>query len=80
MALFGAAGAIFYVALNAEILSLRPGQTGSVSAAVSVIGMFGMGFPALVGATSDVFGLPAGLSLYLLIPVIILPLIARNWR
>jgi len=39
-----------------------------------------MGFPALVGATSDVFGLPAGLSLYLLIPVIILPLIARNWR
>ncbi len=80
MALFGAAGAIFYVALNAEILSLRPGQTGSVSAAVSVIGMVGRGFPALVGATSDVFGLAAGLSLYLLIPVIILPLIARNWR
>ena len=80
MAVFGAAGAVFYVTLNAEILSLRPGQTGSVSAAVSVIGMVGMGFPAVVGATSDAFGLAAGLSLYLLVPVIILPLVARNWR
>ncbi|HXQ09363.1 MAG TPA: MFS transporter [Caulobacteraceae bacterium] len=80
MVLFGAAGAVFYVALEAELLSLRPGQTGSVSAAVSLIGMVGMGFPALVGATSDAFGLAAGLSLYLLVPVIILPLVARNAR
>jgi predicted MFS family arabinose efflux permease len=80
MAVFGAAGAVFYVTLDAEILSLRPGQTGSVSAAVSLIGMLGMGFPALVGAVSDAFGLAAGLSLYLLVPVIILPLVARNAR
>jgi predicted MFS family arabinose efflux permease len=80
MALFGAAAAVFYVTLDAKILGLRPGQTGSVSAAVSLIGTVGMGFPAVVGATSDAFGLAAGLSLYLLVPVIILPLVARNAR
>ena len=80
MALFGAAAAVFYVTLDAKILSLRPGQTGSVSAAVSLIGMVGMGFPAVVGAVSDAYGLAAGLSLYLAVPVIILPLIARNSR
>ena len=80
MALFGAAAGVFYVTLDARILSLRPGQTGSLSAAVSLIGMVGMGFPAVVGAVSDAFGLAAGLSLYLVVPVIILPLVARNWR
>ncbi|HXQ45102.1 MAG TPA: MFS transporter [Caulobacteraceae bacterium] len=80
MALFGAAAAVFYVTLDARILSLRPGQTGSLSAAVSLVGMVGMGFPAVVGAVSDAFGLAAGLSLYLVVPVIILPLVARNWR
>ena len=73
-------GGRFYVTLDAKILGLRLGQTGSVSAAVSLIGMVGMGFPAVVGATSDAFGLAAGLSLYLLVPVIILPLVARNAR
>jgi predicted MFS family arabinose efflux permease len=80
MALFGAAAGVFYVTLDARILGLRPGQTGSVSAAVSLVGMVGMGFPAVVGAVSDAFGLAAGLSLYLVVPVIILPLVARNWR
>ena len=45
MALFGAAAAVFYVTLDAKILSLRPGQTGSVSAAVSLIGMVGWASP-----------------------------------
>ena len=80
MTLFGAAAAIFYVTLDAKILRLRPGQTGAVSAAGSLIGMVGMGFPAVVGAVSDAYGLAAGLSLYLLVPVIILPLVARNAR
>jgi hypothetical protein len=76
--LFGAAGAVFYVILNARVLALRPGQAGSVGATVSLIGMLGMGFPGVVGAVADAFGLGAGLALYALIPVLILPLVARN--
>jgi len=80
VALFGAAGAVFYVTLNAEVLALRPGQAGSVGATVSLIGMLGMGFPALVGAVADAFGLGAGLLLYALIPLLILPLAALSRR
>jgi len=80
MAAFGAAGAVFYVTLNAKVLALRPGQVGSVSAVVSLIGMVGMGFPGVVGAACDAFGLAGGLLLYVAVPVLILPLVARNAR
>jgi predicted MFS family arabinose efflux permease len=76
MALFGAASAVFYVTLQARLLALRPGQAGSVGAAGSAIGMIGMLFPSLVGAVADHFGLAAGVGLYALVPLAILPLIA----
>ena len=60
-------------ALSAVALRFGPAE-------YTVIGMLGMGFPAVVGAVSDAFGLAAGLSLYLLVPVIILPLVVRNAR
>jgi hypothetical protein len=69
---FGLSGAIFYATMQAEILSLRPGQAGSVSAVVSLIGMAGMGFPLATGALSDAFGLGAGVALYGVVPAIVL--------
>jgi hypothetical protein len=73
---FGAAGAVFYTTLGAISLGLRPGQAGATSAVVSTIGMIGMGFPALVGAIADSYGLGAGVGLYLAIPVLVLALAA----
>jgi predicted MFS family arabinose efflux permease len=80
MTIFGGAGAIFYVTLNAQLLGQRPGQAGSVSAAISLVGMIGLGFPAVVGAVSDAYGLAAGLGLYVLVPIAIVPLIATARR
>jgi predicted MFS family arabinose efflux permease len=76
---FGAAGAVLYNSLEAVILSLRPGQAGATSAVVSLVGMTGMGAPALVGALADAHGLGAGIALYAAVPPIILAL-AAAWR
>ncbi|MGH2355142.1 MAG: MFS transporter [Chloroflexota bacterium] len=73
---FGFAGAAFYAVLQATYLGLRPGQAGTSQAIVSTIGLFGIGFPALVGAVSDTFGLTAGLGLYAAVPLGILLLLA----
>jgi hypothetical protein len=73
---FGFAGAVFYAVLQATYLGLRPGQAGTSQAVVSTIGLFGIGFPALVGAVSDAFGLAAGLGLYVAVPLAILLLLA----
>jgi predicted MFS family arabinose efflux permease len=78
-AVFGAAGACFYTALQAAALGLRPGQVGATSAVVGLIGMIGMGFPALVGLVADAHGLAAGVGLYAAIPVVVLGL-AGLWR
>jgi MFS transporter, FSR family, fosmidomycin resistance protein len=72
---FGGSGAIFYATLQADILALRPGQAGSVSAVVSLIGMAGMGFPLATGALSDAFGLAAGVALYAIVPALVLGLV-----
>lgn len=69
---FGFTGAVFYAALQAKILMLRPGQAGSVSAVISLTGAVGLLYPALVGAASDRFGLAAGLGLYAAIPLALL--------
>lgn len=69
---FGVSGAIFYTALQSLVLTLRPGQAGSTGAVVSVIGLAGAGFPALVGWTSDQWGLGAGLGLYVAVPALLL--------
>ena len=75
-AAFGLGGALFYTTLDAQVLGLRPGQTGAVSAVVSTIGMVGMGFPALVGLVADAHGLGAGVGLYAVLPLVILALLA----
>ena len=72
---FGFAGATFYSVLQAAYLGLRPGQAGTTEAVVATIGLFGIGFPALVGAVSDVAGLAAGLGLYAAIPLVVLLLL-----
>ena len=61
-------------------LALRPGQVGAVSAAISVIGMIGMGFPALAGIVADSQGLAAALGLYAAVPMVILALIVLARR
>jgi hypothetical protein len=66
---FGASGAVFYSVLQATYLSLRPGQAGTSQAVVSTIGLLGIGYPALVGAVADGYGLMAGLALYAVVPV-----------
>jgi predicted MFS family arabinose efflux permease len=75
---FGLTGAVFYTALDAQALALRPGQAGATSAVVSTIGMLGVGFPALVGAVADRAGLGAGLAVYAVIPAIIVALLALD--
>ncbi len=77
---FGAAGAVFYTSLEAVTLGLRPGKAGTVSAVVSLIGMVGMGFPALVGFVADARGLAAALGLYAVVPVIMLAIVTLERR
>ena len=73
--LFGLSSAAFYATLQAHILALRPGQAGSVSAVVGLIGMAGMGFPLAAGALSDAVGLAAGVALYAIVPAAVLALV-----
>jgi hypothetical protein len=73
--LFGLSSAAFYATLQAHILALRPGQAGSVSAVVGLIGMAGMGFPLAAGAVSDAVGLAAGVALYAVVPAGVLALV-----
>jgi hypothetical protein len=77
---FGFSGALFFALLQATYLALRPGQAGTSQAVVSTIGFFGIGFPALVGAASDAFGLTTGLGLYAAVPLAMLPLLALGLR
>lgn len=74
-AVFGFAGAAFYSMLEATYLSLHPGQAGATGAINSTIGFAGLGFPAAVGALADAHGLAAGLSLYALVPAVMLALL-----
>ncbi|MDP1874776.1 sugar MFS transporter [Phenylobacterium sp.] len=71
---FGFSGAVFYTALQSLVLTLRPGQAGSTGAVVSVIGLAGAAFPALVGRVADQWGLGAGLGLYVAVPALLLVL------
>ena len=52
------------------------GKAGTSQAVVSTFGLLGVGFPALVGAVSDAFGLTAGLGLYAAVPLAILLVLA----
>lgn len=74
-ATFGLAGAVFWSILQATFLSLRPGQAGTSQAVISTIGLLGVGFPTVVGAVADAFGLAIGLSLYVLVAASLVPLV-----
>jgi predicted MFS family arabinose efflux permease len=76
--IFGVTSAVFYATLQTAVLSLRPGQAGSVSAVVSLIGMAGMGFPMATGVVSDAFGLSAGVALYAIVPAFVLALVLTD--
>lgn len=76
--LFGFAGAVFWAVLQARYLALRPGQAGTTGAVVSTIGLFGIGFPPLVGAVSDAHGLATGLAVYAAVPAVMLGLLVVN--
>jgi predicted MFS family arabinose efflux permease len=72
---FGYSGALFWSVLQAATLGLRPGQAGTTSAVVSTVGLFGIGYPPLVGAVADRAGLPAGLGLYAAVPALMFVLL-----
>jgi len=77
-ATFGYSGAAFFAQLQATYLSVRTGRAGTTQAVVSTIGLFGAGFPTLVGAVADARGLAAGLALYAAIPVLMLALLIMD--
>lgn len=77
---FGFAGAVFWSVLQAATLRLTPGLAGTTAAVVSTVGLFGAGFPLLVGAVSDRFGLTAGLSMYVGVCALMLGLVLMRFR
>jgi predicted MFS family arabinose efflux permease len=61
---FGVALASFWIVAQARILTLRPGQTGSVKAVISTIEFAAFGLPVLYGVAADAYGVRAGLACY----------------
>jgi hypothetical protein len=57
-------------------------HAGTIHAVVSTIGLFGIAFPALVGAVADSFGLTIGLGVYAAIGplILVLLLMGGEWR
>jgi fucose permease len=53
-----------WIDLQARILRVRPGQTGTVKAVVTVIETFGWGLPVLAGVVADHLDVTAGLASY----------------
>jgi fucose permease len=53
-----------WIDLQARVLLLRPGQTGSVKAVVTVVETFGWGLPVLAGVVADHLDVTAGLASY----------------
>jgi predicted MFS family arabinose efflux permease len=74
--ILGLAGATFYTVVQATYFALHPGQAGTTDAVISTISLAGVGFPTLVGAISDGFGLTVGLGTYAAVPLIMLVLVA----
>jgi FSR family fosmidomycin resistance protein-like MFS transporter len=61
---FGVALAGFWNTTHARILTLRPGQTGTVKAFITTIEFAGFGLPIAYGAVADAAGVAAGLACY----------------
>jgi predicted MFS family arabinose efflux permease len=61
---FGLGLASFWNTAQAQILQLRPGQTGTVKAVITTIEFAAFGLPIAYGAVADAMGVAAGLSCY----------------
>jgi MFS family permease len=64
----GAVGAgvnLGWITIESRALTLRPGQAGATSAAVSVVAQAAIAVPLVVGAVADRAGLVAAMVLYL---------------
>jgi predicted MFS family arabinose efflux permease len=74
---FSTALTLFWLALQHEMLTVRPGQAGTTSAVVSVIEMGGFFVPIVIGWVADAAGLRAALWAYTLVPAVIVMTAAR---
>lgn len=72
----GFAGAVLWVTIQAAVLRLRPGQSGTTWAVVATISLPGLAWAPLVGAAADRFGIEAAVALYLVAPILMLALLA----
>jgi hypothetical protein len=75
---FGVSTAVLWVALQAAVLRLRPGQVGTTQAVISGLSTVGVAVPPLVGLAADRIGLGASMWLFVLAPVGILLLAATS--
>jgi predicted MFS family arabinose efflux permease len=75
---FGAATALLWVALQASVFRLRPGQVGTTQAVVSGLSTLSVVVPPLTGVAADRVGLGAAMWLFALAPVAILLLVLTS--
>jgi hypothetical protein len=75
---FGAAAALLWVALQAAVFRLRPGQVGTTQAVVSGLSTLSVVVPPLVGVAADRVGLGAAMWLFALAPAAILLLVLTS--
>jgi MFS family permease len=75
---FGLAIASFWNTAQAQMLQLRPGQTGTVSAVITTIEFAAFGLPIAFGAVADAMGVAAGLACYAATAVALALLVRRQ--
>ncbi|MCU1426154.1 MAG: transporter [Actinomycetia bacterium] len=74
---FGAALAAFWNTADARILSLRPGQAGTVKAVITTLEFGAFGLPIAYGAVADARGMTAGLACYAATAILLAVLVTR---
>jgi MFS family permease len=74
---FGLAIASFWNTAQSQILQLRPGQTGTVSAVITTIEFAAFGLPIAFGAVADAIGVGAGLACYAASAIALAVLVTR---
>jgi predicted MFS family arabinose efflux permease len=78
----GASAAIWWVALQAARLQVRPGQAGTTYAVIATLSLPALAVPPLVGAIADRLGLATGMAALLLFPLLTLAVavLPTSWR
>ena len=76
----GVSVAIWWVALQAAMLRVRPGQTGTTYAVIATLSLPSLAVPPLIGAVADHFGIAAGFALFALFPALTLATVWRSPR